>query len=90
MISLTNVACTIHSIVTHFGIIFSPRTVKEGDMAISFFAGPRIGASGENVSPPTTGHLKSQKWPGVSVGKKMFPIFFLNEATAGTPRHVCP
>ena len=26
-----------------------------------FFTGPRIGTSGENVSPPTTDHKKGQK-----------------------------
>ena len=52
----------------------------------TFFSGPRIGASGENVSPPTTGHRKGQKWSGASVGDL---FFFVNEATAGTPRHGC-
>ena len=39
-----------------------------------FFTGPRIDASDENVSPPTTGHQKGQKvW---RFGRKtFFPIF---------------
>ena len=41
------------------------------------------------MSSSTTGHQKSQKGSGVSVGKHFFPIFFLNDATAGTPRHIC-
>ena len=55
---------------------------------VTLITGPRIGASGENVSPPTTGHQKGQKWSGVSVRKIFFSHFFLNEATAGSPRHV--
>ena len=61
----------------HILVSYSPpRTVnfKEGDMA-TFFTGSRNGATSENVSPPTTGHQK---------GKKMV------DATAGTPRYVCP
>ena len=53
------------------------------------FTGLRIGASGESVSPPTTGRQKGQKRSGVSVGKYVLPTFLLNEATVGTPRHVC-
>ena len=56
----------------------------------SFCSGPGTGASGESVSPPTTGLEKSHQWPGVSVGNQHPPPHsFLNEATAGTPRHVC-
>ena len=68
----------------YFLSYWSSWTVEEGDM-VTFFSGPRIGASGENVSPPTTGHRKGQNWSGVSVGKKLFSFFFLKEATAGTP-----
>ena len=35
----------------------------------TFFTGPRVGASDENVSPPTTGHQKGKKRSGVSVRK---------------------
>ena len=89
-----------------------PWTVEEGDMA-TFFSWPRIGASGENVSAPATGHQKGQKWSGelfspthsatghqkgqewsgVSIEKiyqvYLFHFCFLNEATAGAPRHAC-
>ena len=41
-----------------------------------YFTGPRIGASGENVSPPSTGHQKGQKWSGVAVGIQFFHRFF--------------
>ena len=59
---------------THFFIIFSPRAVIfiEGYMP-TFFTGPRVGASDENVSPPTTCHKKGHKKLIVSVEK----IFFL-------------
>ena len=43
---------------------------------VTLITGPRIGASGENVSPPTTGHQKGQKWSGVSVGIFFSPFFF--------------
>ena len=56
---------------------------------INFKIRPRVGVSGENVSPPATGHQKGQKLASVSVGKLFFPIFFLNEVTGGTPRHTC-
>ena len=52
-----------------------------------FCSGPRTGASGENVSPPTTGLRKRQEWSGVSVGKQHLSFFFLNEPIAGTIRH---
>ena len=39
--------------------------------------------------PQTTGHRKGQNRAGVSAGTKLFFFFFLNEATAGTPRHLC-
>ena len=61
---------------------------KEGDMD-TFFTGPRIGASDEYVSPPTTGHQKGKKRSGVSVGKPFFSHFCLNEATASASRHAC-
>ena len=42
-------------------VSYSPqRTVEEADMATFFFTGPRIGASRENVSPPTTRHQKAK------------------------------
>ena len=78
----------IHILVSHS----PPQAVnlKEGGMA-TFFTAPRVGASDENVSPPTTGHHEGQKWPAVSVGKTFFfPFFCLNEATAGTSRHIYP
>ena len=51
-------------------------------------SGSTIGASGENVSPPTTDLQKGQKWSGVSVGKhQFFPFFFVNEPIADTLRH---
>ena len=44
-------------------------------------SGSTIGASGENVSPPTTDLQKGQKWSGVSVGKhQFFPFFFCERA----------
>ena len=65
-----------------------PWTVEEGGMA-TFFSWPRIGDSGENVSPPAAGHQKGQGWSGVSTGKITWKKNNLNEATAGTPRHAC-
>ena len=55
----------------------------------TFFSGPRIGASGENVSPPTTDHVKRPKMVR-RFRTFCFPHFYLNETTAGTPRHLCP
>ena len=45
-------------------------------------SGPRTGASGENVSPPTT------LWPSKKVkhGQAFLKFIFLNEPIAGTPR----
>ena len=40
----------------------------------TFFTGPRIGATDENVSPPTTGNQQGQKWSRVSVGKPFLPF----------------
>ena len=62
---------------THFGITFSPTSSKfwRGRHVHIFFTGPRIGASDENVSPPTTGHQKGQNRSGVSIGKPFFPMF---------------
>ena len=51
--------------------------------------------SGELFSPTrsATGHQKGQEWSGVSIDKiyqvYLFHFCFLNEATAGTPRHAC-
>ena len=52
-----------------------------------FYSGPRNGASGENVSPPTTG-LQKKVNNGHAFLKEntFFSIFFLNEPIAGTPR----
>ena len=48
-----------------FGIIFSP---TKADMDISFLMTySRTGASGKDVSPPTTGHQNGPKWSGVFV-----------------------
>ena len=38
--------------------------------------GPRIGASGNNVSPPTTGQQKGQRWSGVFRWRKIFFLIF--------------
>ena len=56
-----------------------------------FFSAPRTGASGESVSPPTTGLQKCQKWSGVFRRKTTFLLsfFFLNEPIAGSLRHAC-
>ena len=60
IISLTHAACTIFSNVTYL-VSYSPtQTVEEGDMATLFFLGLWIGASGENVSPPTAGHQQTK------------------------------
>ena len=56
-------------------------------MATIFSPGPWTGASGENVSPRTTGLSKYQQWSGVSVGKLHFSLFLLKEPIAGTLRH---
>ena len=65
---------------------------KRGRHDHFFFTGTRIGASRENVSPPTTDHQKGQKRSGVRFRMKKLcfpPICCLNEETAGsTPRHV--
>ena len=46
-----------------------------------FGAYDRTGASGENVSPQTTGLQKVQEWPGVSVGKlHLFTFYFAERA----------
>ena len=34
---------------------------------VTFFSAPRIGASGENLSPPTTGHRKKSKFPSFNM-----------------------
>ena len=61
---------------------------KKVTWPLFFCSGPTTGASGDNVSPPTTGLQKDQKWSGVSVGFFFFfSHFFLNEPIAGTLRH---
>lgn len=50
--------------------------------------GPRTGASGQNVSPPTTDLKKSQQWSGAPVGRDhIISSFFMNEPVTGTPGH---
>ena len=51
--------------------------------------GPGAGASGKNVSRPTTGLKKVQQSSGVSVVRNFFSHLFLNEPVPGTPRDVC-
>ena len=62
----------LHILVQHS----PPRTVKEDGMATLFVTGPTIGAIGENLSPPTTGHRKRPKRAGVFVGRTLFFHFF--------------
>ena len=71
--SLTNAACSIYTF--SYNIIFSLTSSNFlRGQHVHFFTEPRIGASDENVSPPTTGHQKGQKKSGVSVGKPFFPL----------------
>ena len=74
----------------HFSIIFSPTSSKflRGRHGQKQITGPRIGASVENVSPPTTGHQKGQKRSGVSVAKLFFP--FLSERDDCKYFKACP
>ena len=44
-----------------------------------FCSGPRTGARGENVSPPTTGFKNDQQRSGVSVGRKHFVFICFSE-----------
>ena len=74
-----NAACNSCSNVTYqvFSVILTAMNSGRGWHSHFFCSGRRTGASGENVSPPTTGLRKRQQWSGVSVGKPFFfPIFF--------------
>ena len=62
--------------------------MEEGDIAIFFCSGPRTGASGENVSPPTSGLQKVHTRNGRAFPEEekcfFFFFFFLNEPITGT------
>ena len=86
--SSTNAPGTIYrKLQTRYLVSHWPPWTVKGDVT-TFFWGRTIGASSENVSPPTTGHQKGRKWSGFSVGFSFVCCFF-NKATTGTPRHVC-
>ena len=61
-----------------------------GDLASSFVEVlSRAGASGENVSRPTTGLQNGHQQSGVSAGTNFFFSFFSERAGSRyTPRHV--
>ena len=64
-------------------------TVEEGGMT-SFFVQDllcRTGASGENVSPPTTALQKGKKWSGVSVGNNL--LFLPERVDCRYWKHAC-
>ena len=72
ILSPTNAAYTIYSNVTcqvYLVSIWPPSTLEEGDIA-TVLSWIRTGASGENVSAPTTGHKKCQKWSAVKLHRK--------------------
>ena len=70
-----------------FCIILTAMNSGRGWRGHVFCSGPRTGASGENVPPPTTGLQNGQQRSSVSVGRKVwFSRFYLNEPVPGTPR----
>ena len=89
----TNAACTIYSKVTYqiFGIILTLMNSRRG-WQDHFFSWPKIGATTVVVAKTYPHRPQSSKGPTMVTrfrqDKTCLP-FFLNEATAGAPRHVC-
>ena len=59
-------------------------------MTIFFFrSGLKTGATGENMSPPTTGFQNGQQWSGVSVRKHHVLSFLSERDDCMHSRHAC-
>ena len=81
--SLPHECCLHYQLKCHiFSIILTAMNSSgRGWLRQLLCSGPtdRTGASGENVSPPTTGLQKGQSWSGISVEKQPFFLFFCSE-----------
>ena len=71
------------------GIIMTPMNSRRGWQSQKLVEGPRACARGENVSQPITGLQKVNNSQSFTVGRKKWPIFFLDQPLPGAPRHVC-
>ena len=91
IVSSTSAACNIYSshilLCPIFGIMTTAKNGGRGRHSQFFGWGLRAGASGGNVSRPTTLLLKGNKKSGVSGGIYNFYFIFMNKPIPGTLKH---
>ena len=86
--SATNAACNIYSNVTYSVSSWPPWTAEEGDIA-SFFVKDLGLALAPKMYPDQSQAFKEvNNSQAFAIGRKEWPILFLDEPLPGAPRHV--